>query len=85
MAPFEIDALYDLMLLDTFFDNPVVITVVIIIWVIYMFLVLWAMNADRRDREKVSFCDLTLSIFMPPPLKVAVCCSLTLKIVVQQT
>ena len=45
--PFEFE------LFLTFFDNPVVVTAVIIVWVIYFFLIHWARQADKKDLERV--------------------------------
>jgi len=44
----------DVALFATFFDNPVVVTAVIIVWVLYFFIIHWARQADRLDRENVS-------------------------------
>ena len=45
---------FDVELFLTFFDNPVVVTAVIIVWVIYFFIIHWARQADKKDKEKVS-------------------------------
>ena len=49
------DPIGDIKLFLTFFDNPVVVTAVIIVWMIYFFLIHWARQADKKDTEKVNF------------------------------
>ena len=44
---------FDFELFLTFFDNPVVVTAVIIVWVVYFFIIHWARQADKWDKEKV--------------------------------
>ncbi|XP_053374546.1 polycystic kidney disease protein 1-like 2 isoform X2 [Mercenaria mercenaria] len=57
VAPTFIDPL-DFELFSNFFDNPVVVTVVLVVWMLYFFLVHWARQKDKLDREKagVIYC-----------------------------
>ena len=43
----------DVTLFLTFFDNPVVVTAVVVVWLIYFALAYWARKLDNRDMEKV--------------------------------
>ncbi|XP_052792159.1 polycystic kidney disease protein 1-like 2 [Mya arenaria] len=43
----------DIVLFLTFFENPVVVTAVIMLWIVYFFLIHWAKRYDRRDVEQV--------------------------------
>ena len=54
--PFDINP-FDVEMFLTFFDNPVVVTTVIIVWVIYFFLIHWARQADKKDLERVMIMD----------------------------
>ena len=56
------DPIGDIKLFLTFFDNPVVVTAVIIVWMIYFFLIHWARQADKKDTEKVNFI-IFISLF----------------------
>jgi len=51
--PNFIDPIEDAALFLTFFDNPVVVTAVIIVWMLYFFIIHWARRADRLDQERV--------------------------------
>ena len=53
MLPNLVDPIEDIELFLTFFDNPVVVTAVIIVWIVYFFLIHWARQADKKDLEKV--------------------------------
>ncbi|XP_052246475.1 uncharacterized protein LOC127855131 [Dreissena polymorpha] len=53
VAPTSVDPFGEAELFLTFFENPVVVTTVILVWVMYIFFVHWARNADRRDLERV--------------------------------
>lgn len=55
VLPNVIDPLGDAALFLTFFDNPVVVTTVIVVWILYFFLIHWARQADKKDQERVSF------------------------------
>ncbi|KAL4218881.1 Polycystic kidney disease protein 1-like [Mactra antiquata] len=37
----------------TVFENPVVVTMVIVVWVLYFFLIHWARRSDKHDEEKI--------------------------------
>ncbi|XP_052276692.1 polycystic kidney disease 1-related protein-like isoform X3 [Dreissena polymorpha] len=54
VVPNSVDPLADAVLFLTFFDNPVVVTTVIIVWMLYLFLIHWAMKADKHDQEIAS-------------------------------
>ena len=53
VLPNFVDPIGDAKLFLTFFDNPVVVTAVIMVWIIYFFLIHWAKQADKKDKEKV--------------------------------
>ncbi|XP_053405410.1 polycystic kidney disease protein 1-like 3 isoform X2 [Mercenaria mercenaria] len=53
VLPNFVDPIGDAALFLTFFDNPVVVTTVVIVWVLYFFLIHWARQSDRRDQEQV--------------------------------
>ena len=53
VLPNFVDPIGDAKLFLTFFDNPVVVTAVILVWIIYFFLIHWAKQADKKDKEKV--------------------------------
>lgn len=55
VLPNFIDPFADAKLFLTFFENPVVVSIAIIIWCVYFFLIYWARKADRNDIEKVTF------------------------------
>ncbi|XP_052253740.1 uncharacterized protein LOC127860029 isoform X33 [Dreissena polymorpha] len=53
MASIFIDPFGDAVLFITFFENPVLVTTVILVWVLYFFLLYWARNSDKKDLERV--------------------------------
>ncbi|KAJ8304148.1 hypothetical protein KUTeg_017731, partial [Tegillarca granosa] len=53
VLPNFIDPFADAKLFLTFFENPVVVSIAIMIWCVYFFLIYWARKADRNDIEKV--------------------------------
>ncbi|KAL4227725.1 Polycystic kidney disease protein 1-like [Mactra antiquata] len=53
VLPNFIDPIADAELFLTFFENPVVVTTVIVVWMLYFFLIHWARQADKKDEEKV--------------------------------
>jgi len=55
VLPNFVDPIADAALFLTFFDNPVVVTVVIVLWVFYFFIIHWTRRADKMDEEKVPF------------------------------
>ena len=50
--PNKVD-LADLSLFLTFFENPVTIVIVILVWITFTLLQLWARRQDREDQAKV--------------------------------
>ena len=63
VAPNKIDLIGDAALFLTFFDNPVVVTLVACIWFVYVLLVIWARRADKRDVNKVRHMSDCCGIF----------------------
>ncbi|XP_052807005.1 uncharacterized protein LOC128236161 [Mya arenaria] len=53
VAPTFVNPIDDIALFLTFFENPVVVTAVIMLWIVYFFLIHWAKRYDRRDVEQV--------------------------------
>ncbi|CAC5366146.1 PKD1L2 [Mytilus coruscus] len=49
VLPNFIDPITDILVFLTFFDNPVIVCTVILIWMIYFLGLHWARQADRRD------------------------------------
>ena len=54
VLPNIVDPFQDALLFLTFFDNPVVVTVVILVWLIYFLGLYRARQADRKDSNFVS-------------------------------
>ena len=54
MAPNFVDPFADAALFLTFFSNPVVVSCVILIWLVYFTLLTWATKQDRLDKYRVS-------------------------------
>ena len=65
VLPNFVDPVADAALFLTFFDNPVVVTTVVIVWVLYFFLIHWARMSDKKDEEQVFsiFTDLFKAFF----------------------
>ncbi|CAG2220693.1 PKD1L2 [Mytilus edulis] len=53
VIPNFIDPIADILLFLTFFDNPVIVCTVILIWMVYFVGLYWARQADRRDSAVV--------------------------------
>ena len=53
MAPNKIDLIGMAHLFLTFFDNPVVVCLVVCVWLVYIVMVVWARRADKQDVSKV--------------------------------
>lgn len=54
VAPNFVDPFADAALFLTFFSNPVVVSCVILIWLVYFTLLTWAKKQDRLDKYRVS-------------------------------
>ncbi|XP_041368276.1 polycystic kidney disease protein 1-like 2 isoform X2 [Gigantopelta aegis] len=52
ITPNTINSFGDARLFLTFFDNPVVVTLVVAVWIIYILLLIWARRADQKDLKK---------------------------------
>ena len=61
ISPNSVDPIADAKLFLTFFDNPVVITVIVAVWIIYFMLLVWARVEDIRDQRKV---DINVEYFV---------------------
>ena len=53
VLPNPIDIYADTLLFLTFLDNPVVVSTVITIWLLYIIVLIYARRKDIRDRGKV--------------------------------
>ncbi|XP_041369324.1 polycystic kidney disease protein 1-like 2 [Gigantopelta aegis] len=53
IAPNTVDLFGDVSLFLTFFNNPVVIAVVVSVWLLFFLLVAWARNEDINDTRKI--------------------------------
>ena len=53
VVPNKVDLLDDIKLFSTFFDNPVIVVLVAVIWVLFALLIVWGRHRDRQDLDKV--------------------------------
>ena len=53
VKPNFVDPIQDALLFLTFFDNPVIVTAVVLLWMLYFITLYWARKADRQDSQKV--------------------------------
>ena len=54
VSPNWVDPVADVRLFLTFFDNPVVVTLVVAVWILYMLILVWARRSDKKDLRKVN-------------------------------
>jgi hypothetical protein len=60
VKPNIVHPLDDMALFLTFFENPVVVTVVVGIWAVYFLMLYWARQEDKKDILKVKGVKETL-------------------------
>ena len=53
VVPNLVHPLHDIVLFATVLDNPVVVSIVCFLWLVYILLVVWARNRDKEDLLKV--------------------------------
>ncbi|XP_041369726.1 polycystic kidney disease protein 1-like 2 [Gigantopelta aegis] len=52
VSPNTVDPIGDIALFLTFFDNPVVVTLVLAVWILFIMLLFWARRVDQNDLRK---------------------------------
>ncbi|XP_041369944.1 sperm receptor for egg jelly-like [Gigantopelta aegis] len=61
VSPNTVDPIDDITLFLTFFDNPVVVTLVVAVWILFIMLLIWARRVDQNDLRKF-FSKLSLGV-----------------------